>query len=195
MIKNKTNKMIKKNALTLIILVFSVLIISCTGNNKFTVEKGKVGMVTTTTAVKDLDNIFKNDSIVKNLSEGAQGDNYFQDDDEYLIFEKGGKHLLTIVPKDQLDSSSTIKSIKIYDARFKTKKGLNLSSNFSEIYVNNTLRVESTLQSITLFLDELNATLTIDKEELGLKDYSTQQVSLEQIPDLAKLKSFIVWFN
>ena len=195
MIKNKTNKMIKKNALTLIILVFSVLIISCTGNNKFTVEKGKVGMVTTTTAVKDLDNIFKNDSIVKNLSEGAQGDNYFQDDDEYLIFEKGGKHLLTIIPKDQLDSSSTIKSIKIYDARFKTKKGLNLSSNFSEIYVNNTLRVESTLQSITLFLDELNATLTIDKEELGLKDYSTQQVSLEQIPDLAKLKSFIVWFN
>ena len=195
MIKNKTNKMINKNALTLIILVFSVLIISCTGNNKFTVEKGKVGMVTTTTAVKDLDNIFKNDSIVKNLSEGAQGDNYFQDDDEYLIFEKGGKHLLTIVPKDQLDSSSTIKSIKIYDARFKTKKGLNLSSNFSEIYVNNTLRVESTLQSITLFLDELNATLTIDKEELGLKDYSTQQVSLEQIPDLAKLKSFIVWFN
>ena len=195
MIKNKTNKMINKNALTLIILVFSVLIISCTGNNKFTVEKGKVGMVTTTTAVKDLDNIFKNDSIVKNLSEGAQGDNYFQDDDEYLIFEKGGKHLLTIIPKDQLDSSSTIKSIKIYDARFKTKKGLNLSSNFSEIYVNNTLRVESTLQSITLFLDELNATLTIDKEELGLKDYSTQQVSLEQIPDLAKLKSFIVWFN
>ena len=69
MIKNKTNKMIKKNALTLIILVFSVLIISCTGNNKFTVEKGKVGMVTTTTAVKDLDNIVDQDSTTKETSD------------------------------------------------------------------------------------------------------------------------------
>ena len=48
---------------------------------------------------------------------------------------------------------------------------------------------------MTLFLDELNATITIDKEELGIKDIITQKISLEQIPDLAKIKSFIVWFN
>ncbi|WP_298781620.1 hypothetical protein [uncultured Polaribacter sp.] len=187
--------MIKKNALNLVILAIIVLMMSCSSNDKFTIEKGKVGLLTTKTTVKDFENIFKNDSIVKNLSEGAQGDNYFQDDDEYLVFEKGGKHLLTIVPKDQLDSTSTIKSIKIHDKRFKTLKGINLSSNFSEINVNNSVRVESTLQSVTLFLDELNATITINKEELGLKDFSSQKVSLEQIPDLAKIKTFIVWFN
>ena len=43
-------------------------------------------------------------------------------------------------------------------------------------------------------MDELNATIAIDKEELGLRDFSTQKVSLEQIPDLAKMKSFVVWF-
>jgi len=185
--------MIKRNFLSLI--VASLLIMSCTNNDQFKVEKGKVGLITTETTVKDLGNIFENDSIVTQLSEGALGDNYFQDDDKYLIYEKGGKHLLTIVPKEQLDSTSTIKSIEIHDERFKTKAGINLKSNFSEINATNSLRPESTLQSVTLFVDELNATMTIDKEELGLRDFRTQKVSLAQIPDLAKIKSFVVWFN
>jgi hypothetical protein len=185
--------MIKRSILTLIVAVF--LITSCSNNDKFEIEKGKVGFITSATTIKDLDHLFKNDSIVTHLSEGALGDNYFQDDDKFLIFEKGGKLLLTIVPKEQLDSTSTIKSIEIHDSRFKTEAGTNLNSSFSEINMNNRLRPESTLQSVTLFLDELNATIAIDKEELGLRDFSTQKVSLEQIPDLAKMKSFTIWFD
>ncbi len=56
---------------------------------------------------------------------------------EYLIFEKGGKHMLTIIPKEQLDSISTIKSVEIHDARFNSETSLNINSNFSEINVNN----------------------------------------------------------
>lgn len=185
--------MIRKSLLPIIII--AVLLTSCSNSNQFKIEKGKVGLVSTKTTVKELGQIFEKDSIVANLSEGALGDNYFQDDDKYLIFEKGGKHLLTIIPKEQLDSTSTIKSIEIFDARFHTKEGITLNSNFSEINASNRLRPESTLQSVTLFLDELNATIAIDKEELGLRDYSTQKISLEQIPDLAKMKSFVVWFN
>lgn len=185
----------KNNFLTLTIALFSLLIISCNSNNKFKIEKGKVGAVTQKTTILDLDNIFKNDSIVKNLSEGALGDDYFQDDDEYVIYEKGGKHLLTITPKEQLDSTSTIKSIEIYDARFKTESGINLNSTFAEINTVNKPRVESTLSSVTLFLDDINATIAIDKEELGFKNFTTQKVTLEQIPDLAKIKSFVVWFH
>jgi hypothetical protein len=185
----------KKNFLPLIVIVFLVLIVSCNKGDDFNIEKGKVGKVSALTTINDLQTIFKNDSIVKNLSEGALGDNYFQDDDEYLIFEKGGNLLLTIIPKEQLDSTSTIKSIEIHDIRFKTQNGISLNSNFSEINATNILRPESTLQSVTLFLDELNATITIDKDELGIKDFITQKISLEQIPDLAKVKSFIVWFN
>ena len=187
--------MIKKNAQVAILALFTLVLVSCGNNNKFKIEKGKIGPLTSKTTVLDLDNLFKSDSIVKNLSEGALGDNYFQDDDEYLIYEKGGKLLLTILPKEQLDSTSTIKSIEIHDARFKTEAGIHLNSTFADINMVNKPRVESTLSSVTLFLDDINATVAIDKEELGLKNFSTQKVTLEQIPDLAKMKSFVVWFN
>ena len=188
--------MIKKNILPLLLIAFSLLIVSCNNSNKFKIEKGKVGALTTKTTIQELNTIFKNDSIVSNLSEGAQGENYFQEDDEYFIYEKGGKLLLKIMPKEQLDSTSTIKSVEIHDVRFKTESGITLNSSFSEINANNNInRVESTLRSATLFLDNLNTTITIDNEELGLKEFNTQKVSKEQIPDLAKMKSFVVWFN
>lgn len=173
-----------------------LFLVGCNNHSKYVIEKGKVGNITTETKINDLEALFPKDSIVSTLSEGALGDDYFQDEDNYKIYEKGGKHLLTIVPKEQLDSTSTIKSIEIHDNRFHTKNNVNLNSNFSEINANATkIRVESTLRSVTLFLDEINATIAIDKEELGLRDFSTQNVTLEQIPDLARMKSFVIWFD
>ncbi|MEJ6675242.1 MAG: hypothetical protein QNK88_07040 [Polaribacter sp.] len=188
--------MIQRKNLSVLILASVLLILSCGDGGKFNIQKGKVGHLTTKTTMHELATIFEKDSIVKNLSEGALGDNYFQDDDEYLIFEKGGKHILTIIPKEQLDSSSTIKSIEVHDIRYVTETGINKNSSFSEVNANNNInRIESTFFTATLFIDDLNATIAIDKEELGLKDFTTQKVTLEQIPDLAKMKAFIVWFN
>lgn len=177
------------------LVVLILFIFSCSSNDKFQVEKGKVGKLTSKTKITELEDIFKNDSIVKNLSEGTLG-NTFSEDDQYLVYEKGGKHLLTVTPKEQLDSTSTIRSVEIFDERFETETGLKLTSTFSEINLNNNInKVETSLSSATLFLDDINATITIDKEELGLKGFSDQKVTLEQIPDLAKVKSFTVWFN
>lgn len=174
----------------------SMLIMSCSDSAKFQIKKGQVGHLTPKTTIHDLKEIFKNDSIVSNLSEGSLGDNYFQDDDEYMIYEKGGKHLLTVVPKEQLDSSSTIKSIQIFDKRFATESGINITSTFLDVNANTNIdKVESTFSSATLFIDDLNATISIDKQELGLKAFSNQQVTKDQIPDLAKMKSFTIWFN
>ncbi len=177
------------------ILCISFLFIQC-GNDNFSVAKGKVGELTTKTTVQELDKIFAKDSLVKILSEGAKGNNYFQDDDVYKVYEKGGKLLLKIVPKEQLDSSSVIKSVEIFDERFKTENGLNINSTFNEINANNAIsKIEPSFSSVTVFIDDLNATLTIDKEGLGLSDFNMKKVSIEQIPDLAKMKSFTIWFN
>ena len=187
--------MVKHISKLCLISIILISVTACT-NNEFTIDKGRVGPLTTKTTIQELDRLFKNDSIVKNLSEGSTGNNYFQDDDEYLIYEKGGKHLLTITPKEQLDSTSTIKSVQIFDKRYETKSGLTLKSTFEDINLNNRIsKVETSLSSATLFIDDLNATITLDKEELGLKSFSTQKISLEQIPGLAKIKSFVIWFN
>ena len=179
----------------LLVLCIAVLLVQC-NNSKFDVAKGKVGAITTETKIKDLVTIFANDSIVTVLSEGVKGSNYFQEDDEYLIYEKGGKHLLTVIPKEQLDQESSLKSVEIFDERYKTEGGVHVNSTFSDINANAKIsKVESSFSSATLFIDELNTTISIDKEELGLKEFSLQKVSLEQTPDLAKIKSFIVWFN
>lgn len=185
-----------KKLLPALFLVTILFFSSCGNSKRFSIAKGKVGLLNQKTTILQMQEIFKNDSIVPNLSEGSLGDDYFQDDDEYHIYEKGGKHLLTIVPKEQLDSTSTIKSIEIFDPRFKTESGLNINSTFSEISLNNNIdKVESSISSATLFIDDLNATITIDKQELGLQPFSKQKVSTDQIPDLAKIKSFTIWFN
>ena len=77
--------MIKKNLLLIIVVMFLLFTVRCTNNSKFKIAKGKVGNITMKTTIQELNTIFKNDSIVKNLSEGAQGNNYFQEDDEYFI--------------------------------------------------------------------------------------------------------------
>ncbi len=186
--------MIKLFKILAVVLV-SLAFVQCS-NNKFDVSKGKVGKLTTKTTIQEIDAIFANDSIVKILSEGEKGQYDFSDDDKYEIYEKGGKHLLTIVPKEQLDSTSTIKSIEIFDERFQTKSGLNVNSDFQQINTNNKIsKVETSFSSATLFIDDLNATIAIDKEDLGLKEFSMQKVSIDQIPDLAKIKSLTIWFN
>jgi hypothetical protein len=73
---------------------------------------------------------------------------------------------------------------------------LSLTSSFEEINLNNNIsKVETSLSSATLYIDDLNVTIALDKEELGLRSFSTQKVNLEQIPGLAKIKTYIVWFN
>lgn len=179
----------------ILILCISIIFVQC-GKNEYTIAKGKVGQITTKTTIEELDKIFAKDSVVKILSEGAKGSYSFQDDDEYHIYEKGGKHLLTIVPKEELDSTSTIKSVEIFDAKFKTEQGLDINSTFRDINSNNAIsKIETSFTSATIFIDDLNATISIDKEQLGITDFNMKKVSIEQIPDLAKIKSFIVWFN
>ena len=56
-------------------------------------------------------------------------------------------------------------------------------------------KVEATLTSATLFIDELDATISIDKKDLGLNIFSREEISIEQIPDNAKIKYLIIWFN
>jgi len=176
-----------------LLLLFSVVFIQCKKENNFTIDKNQLGKLTSITQVNELTHIFAKDSLASNLGEGDFANAEY---DEYLVYGKGGKHMLTIIPKEQHDSTATIESIQIFDDRYTTIKGLNLSSTFKDIVDNYTVnKVESTFTTAVLFIDEIDATIAIDKKELGINEFGMDKVRLDQIPDLAKIKYFTIWFD
>ena len=175
------------------LLIVLVTFLQCKKEDNFTLAKNQLGKLTSMTQVNELEDIYKNDSLVTNLGEGDFANAEF---DEYHVYQKGGELMLTLIPKEQHDSISTIESIQIFDDRYKTVKGLNLSSTFKDIVENYTVnKVESTFTTAVLFIDELNVTIAIDKKDLGINEFGMEKVRLDQIPDLAKIKYFTIWFD
>lgn len=182
------------------ILVLLLLTIQCTRENRFFIDKNRVGVVTNEHKISDLKSLFSSDSLVVRLSEGDLGNEdskYLQDEDEYLVYSKeNGKLLLTIVPKIQLDSTSLIKYVEINNSMYNTEKNLNLNSPFKEINSKYKIdKVETSLFSATLYLDELNATISMRKKDIGVSEFSNELIKLEQIPDMASMNHFTIWFN
>lgn len=177
----------------ILLMCVGSLMIQCKEETDYTLAKEQVGKITAKTQINELNSIFKNDSIVSHLSEDNVAESSY---DEYLVYDKYGDHLLTIIPKREQDSTSTIENIQIFDKNYKTVKGLNIRGVFKDIAGNYTINnVQSTFSTAVLFVDELNATITIDKKELGVKDFGTQKIRVEQIPDLAKIKAITMWFK
>lgn len=189
-------KKITRSILALTTSLF--FLVSCSSNDQFEVSKNKVGKINATTTVHEIETIFENDSIVKHLSEGTLGYNgaYSQEEDKYHIYSVEGKHMLTITPKESLDSLSTIKYVDVYDPKFTTKEGIGLNSTFEEInFLTHVAKVESTFTKVLLYMDKLNATFSLPKDAVGLKPMSTGTIQLDQIPNKVKPVSFVVWFE
>lgn len=180
----------------LLVVAIAIAFIQCSNNDKYLIAKGQVGYLTNETSVKDIDALFENDSIVNMNIDTTTITMLDNANKEFIVFAKDGKKMLEIVPSDASDENSKVRSVQIFDKNYKTSKGISLRSTFKDINENYMVnKVETTLTSATLFIDELNATIAIDKKELGLNPFSRDEISLDQIPDIAKIKFFTIWFN
>ena len=183
------------NKFLLSIILISVLFSSCKKEqNPFEIGKQHVGLLTDSTQVKELKNIYVNDSIVKFIS----GDEFTGNINNIEIFEKGGEKLLTLTPKQALDSTSTIGSVRILDDRFKTNKNISVISTFKDINSNYKIsRISNLINSIVIAVDEINSNFTIDKKELPANLRFDMNLKFEptHIPDDAKVKYFFVNWN
>ncbi|SFC81455.1 hypothetical protein [Algibacter pectinivorans] len=179
----------------LTVLCISFIITSCNNTpNPFEISKQHVGLLTDSTQVKDLKTIYANDSIVKFIS----GDEFTGNINNIEIFEKGGKKLLTLTPKQALDSTSTIGSIRILDERFKTENNITSLSTFKDIKENHKIsRISNLINSIVVGVDQINASFTIDKNELPSNLRFDMNLKFEptHIPDNAKVKYFFINWN
>ena len=160
----------------------------------YLIQNGQIGALTKQMQMKQVDSIFALDSIVPLSSIentlGTQG--------EVEIYEKGGKKLLLLSPEDETDPNSVITNIQIFDARFKTEKGLNLNSTFADVKANyEVVGIQNAINSVVVFLKDSDVYLTIDKKELPASlryDYSAK-VEVTQIPDAAKFKYFMIGWD
>ncbi|TYA59674.1 hypothetical protein [Formosa maritima] len=183
----------KKSLFSLAIL--TLLFISCNKEqDPFQISKQHIGLLTDSTQVKDLKAVFDNDSVVVRLHDNEFTFNRTDID----IFDKTGKLLLTLTPKTVKDSTSTIETVKVLDSRFKTDKGLNTKSTFRDI--NNNYKISSiqnTLKNVVVFINDINAFITIDKKELPAELQFDMNAKIEaiQIPEKAKIKYFMIGWN
>lgn len=163
--------------------------------NPFEISRHHIGLLTDSTEVKDLKHIYANDSIVRFIG----GDEFMGTVNNIEIFEKGGTKLLTLMPKHALDSTSTISGIRIIDNRFKTDKNLSSISVFKDIDSHYKIsRISNLINSIVIIVDEINASFTIDKNELPANLRFDMDLNFESthIPDQAKIKYFFInWLN
>lgn len=174
----------KKINTVVILTCLLALVQSCEKDTPYLITEDSVGPLLKTSPVSELETLFSNDSIVKdttNLNLGATSK-------KIEVFEKGGKHLLTLTSNS--DSIPTIENIRILDKRYATNKGVGLQSTFKDIQKQYTIKkIVTTLNSIVVFPKESNLYFTIDKEELPSNlRFSASNIEAVQIPDEAKIK-------
>lgn len=175
-----------------ILLITIVFIIGCNrDSDPYLIDNTRVGQLTREIRINQLDSIFPNDSIVRNTS----GNEFLNSTNNIEIYDKKGSPLLILEPVQQFDTTSTIGYIQILDPRYETLQGLNINSTFGDVVEQYSIsRIENTLNSAVIFIDELNLYLTIDKRELpsSLRYDTDTRITASQIPDNAKIKYFMI---
>lgn len=176
------------------IVIASVFITSCSNDkpaDPFLVKKYNIGLLTDSTTVKELDAVFSNDSVVKYVS----GDEFAGSVNIIEIFDKSGKKLLDLSPREALDSTSVISSVRINDERYITEKNISILSTFKDIKDNyNISKVDNLINTVVVSVNEINASFTIDKKELpsSLRFDMDATIDPLQIPEKAKIKYFMI---
>lgn len=176
------------------ILIFSCLILALSSckeekDTTFLITKDAIGKLDRISLARDIEVIYANDSIVKDSSIVNTSNN----SKKFKIFEKGGKHLLTLTPSS--DSIPTIENIRVEDKRFITEKGVGLASTFKDIKDNYSIRkIITSMNNVVILLKDSDAYFTISKEELpsSLRYASSVNIEAVQIPDDAKIKYMMV---
>ena len=171
-------------------IITSLLFTSCDSDSSFKVTADRVGELTKETQVSELKTIFSNDSVVDQNSGLSEELNV----NAIEIYEKGGKQLLSLMPTKD-GNPKTIKTVQVFDERYTTEEGINLNSTYKDITEAYEIsRIETLISSIVIFVDDINAYFTIDRDELPgeLRFNMDAKVTGAEIPNDAKIKYFMI---
>lgn len=184
-----------KKFFSLLALTAVVISFSCSKEeDPFLITQNRVGKLSPDVQINELDDLYQEDSLVRDNS----GDQGIGSASEIEIYSDQGNLLLVLQPNQQFDSTSTISNIQVVDPRYKTEKGLGIESTFGDIVENYSIsRIENTLSSAVVFIDELNIYISIDKKHLPseLRFDTDTKIEASQIPDDARFKHFMIGWD
>ncbi|WP_378185379.1 hypothetical protein ACE939_09945 [Aquimarina sp. W85] len=181
----------------ILMTIFCFYLFGCnktTQTNNFAFDKDAVGKLTSKTLISAIDSLYPTDSIVKRNSNNA----FLSSNGEIEIFDASGDKLLIIEPTSKSTETNTIKSIQIIDPRFTTKNGISIASTFKELKEAFPIsKINNTLSTAVVFIDSLNAYVTIDKKFLPIAYRNNTDLKIEanSIADSAKIKHFWIQWN
>ncbi len=178
------------------ISLFSLILLLCFAScnspqDPFDISKQHVGLLTDSTEIHQLKAVYKKDSLVKHIG----GDEFTGARNNIDVLDASGKKLLELIPTRSLDSTSTIETVKIIDAKYKTSKNISIQSTFKDITDAYAIsRIDNLINSVVVTVKSINASFTIDKKELpsNLRVDMDLKIEASQIPDNAKIKYFFI---
>ena len=174
------------------IISVTLLFIECKEEiNPFLISNDSVGALTRGMTIKKIDSIFAQDSIVKLYAQNEE----LPTQGEVEIYDKNGTKLVSISPVTNNDPDALISNFQFFDPRYKTDKGLNLSSTFKDIKANyKILNIETTISTVVIFLEDNDLFINIDKNELpeNFRYNPNLVIDITNIPDEAKIKYFML---
>jgi len=170
----------------------TLLFIQCKEEiNPFLISNDSVGTLTRGMTIKEIDSTFAKDSIVKLYAQNEE----LPTQGEVEIYEKNGTKLVSISPVTNNDPDALISNFQFFDPRYKTDKGLNLSSTFKDIKANYKIsNIETTISTVVIFLEDNDLFINIDKNELpeNFRYNPNLVIDITNIPDEAKIKYFML---
>ena len=176
----------------IVIISVTLLFIECKEEiNPFLISNDSVGTLTRGMTIKEIDSTFAKDSIVKLYAQNEE----LPTQGEVEIYEKNGTKLVSISPVTNNDPDALISNFQFFDPRYKTDKGLNLSSTFKDIKANYKIsNIETTISTVVIFIEDNDLFINIDKNELpeNFRYNPNLVIDITNIPDEAKIKYFML---
>ncbi len=181
------NKLEMKKLIGLLFL--SMILVQCGQDKDTLILRNQLGKIKKNTSIEELDKIFKNDSVEK-FSPNSEIIR------EYRVFGVNGKPDLIFSLLVKNDSIEGLDLVKIYSSRYTTEKGISTISTFKDIADNYSIgKIEPSFSAAILFIDEINATISLNKEDLGLDEFNMNAIRQDQIPDEAGIRYISLWFE
>jgi hypothetical protein len=178
------------------LLIALLVICSCSKDNYTLIDKNQIGVLTNTTKIKDVEKILVEDSIVISKARNTYGEVIALAEREIEVYDTSGLQALLIKPTAENDTLSLIKSIRVLSNKYKTKDEIGLGSTFAALKKHHKIGdIRSSLKSIIITLDDLNAFVSFDKEVLSgdIRFDMDAEIKSTMIPEDAKINRF--WLN